>query len=917
MVCSAYREAEVVAAKPSGVRRRRLRVGGGLRRGTALGATLLGVVGVLSVVAGSGTASAGVSPGATTLVSLKSDGSQASDNPSPHGRLSGNGRYVVFSTNAVMDNAAGETSLDARNDGSGGDSDIYVRDRDTGRTTLLSFGKQLTGDEGDQHLVDVPADGDSTNPSISANGRYVAFDSYAKDIDQSGRDHDNSVDVFVCDRDPDNDGTFDERVDGQLDVYCMSVGRHETDDAGTRVAYNYDVSLSANTGDNSVLSMAWSQTQLAGSHPKIQPYQGVVVAPLQLAANGDLLPVTDSNLYNIDATLPDLDAVGTGFPIMSADGRHLVVLGFMQEPVIIGFAATAPGDRTEATVEMTLRVVPVVAGGTRFEQLRDSFERVVNTRVDVDGDGKPIGDPECCIPYGISGDGREVAFTAPEPSLNGQSAARVTNLASAKGPRSTVVSLDNAGDPGPGGEPTLSADGRFVAFSTSAPNMHGGRDDVSGRTDCNNPRGGFTAFAPNPGDPPTCSDIVVRDLVIDGQRAGRGQQPLPGELASPSETNRACASDLQPDQRCEGDADSGGPSLADNGSVAYTSMADDLVRDDANKHGSDMFVRDFRPTVTGEPIDFGVVDLGSNATRTETVRHNGFGAATITGATLTDNGGGQFTITTNGCQNVALLQGDAGTESCGISVTFTPTAAGPQHGTLRIDVAGRDPVEVPITGGVGVPADGFVARPDPLDFGQRLALSPSGPKQLTVTNAGRLPFTVRQVRMPVGPTLFGKDYKVVANTCVGRTVPVGGRCTLGISFDPHGAGTRNGAIQIMTVQQGTTAVLAHVVGLRGFSPTPTLLVNPGVVADGRVTAINGQLFAQNADVSLAIAGIADPVLAHTDGGGNFELPYLLMPHSDLGSRDVTGTVDTTTLKVTTNFLVVAGTVQPPDFSTRR
>ena len=51
-------------------------------------------------------------------------------------------------------------------------------------------------------------DGPSLFPSISANGRYVAFQSDATDL--TGSDTNGVTDIFVRDRDTDQDGIFDE-----------------------------------------------------------------------------------------------------------------------------------------------------------------------------------------------------------------------------------------------------------------------------------------------------------------------------------------------------------------------------------------------------------------------------------------------------------------------------------------------------------------------------------------------------------------------------------------------------------------------------------------------------------------------------------------------------------------------------------
>ena len=111
----------------------------------------------------------------TTRVSVGFDGAQAnggSDQPS----LSGDGRLVAF-TSAANNIAAGDM---------GANRDTFVYDRQTG--TAVNVSVDSTG---------VQADLDSFTPQLSANGRFVAFTSFADNL-ISG-DLNEGSDVFVRD----------------------------------------------------------------------------------------------------------------------------------------------------------------------------------------------------------------------------------------------------------------------------------------------------------------------------------------------------------------------------------------------------------------------------------------------------------------------------------------------------------------------------------------------------------------------------------------------------------------------------------------------------------------------------------------------------------------------------------------------
>jgi Tol biopolymer transport system component len=114
--------------------------------------------------------------GATRRVSIGRRSAQAnSDSGEP--TISPNGRYVAFQSEA-SNLVAGDTNLAF---------DVFVRDRSAGVTQRVSVGPGA-----------VQGDGSSFNPSISDNGRFVAFTSAASNLVSADNNH--NVDVFVRDR---------------------------------------------------------------------------------------------------------------------------------------------------------------------------------------------------------------------------------------------------------------------------------------------------------------------------------------------------------------------------------------------------------------------------------------------------------------------------------------------------------------------------------------------------------------------------------------------------------------------------------------------------------------------------------------------------------------------------------------------
>src|SRR5205814_1263965 len=96
----------------------------------------------------------------TERVSVDSAGTQA-DGASASPALSADGRFVAFSSSAT-NLVPGDTN---------GQADVFVHDRRTGTTERVSVDSAGTG-----------ANGWSERPSISADGRFVAFCSYATNL---------------------------------------------------------------------------------------------------------------------------------------------------------------------------------------------------------------------------------------------------------------------------------------------------------------------------------------------------------------------------------------------------------------------------------------------------------------------------------------------------------------------------------------------------------------------------------------------------------------------------------------------------------------------------------------------------------------------------------------------------------------
>lgn len=419
-------------------------------------------------------------------VSVASDGSQGNGGSSIGSTLSisEDGRYVAFAS-AASNLVPSDTN---------GTTDIFVYDRQTDTTERVSVASDGT-----------QGNGASSNPSLSADGRYVAFQSSASNLLP---DDTNGVgDVFVYDRQShsiervsvtdggtqgDASSSFAKiSADGQYVVFCSSASNLVPNDTnGMQDVFVYDCQTDAIKR----VSVASDGTQGNGAALGAEiSADGHYVAFASAAGNlvpGDTNGQIDSFVYDRQThtiervSLASDGTEGNGQSTvgkMSADGRYLAFWSYASNLV--------PGD-TNGNPDAFV------------------YDRQMQTiqRVSLASDGTQAN--SMSIPSSISADGRYVGFYSSATNLvpgdiNGKDDSFVYDRQTGTIKQVSVAANGTEGN-GVSSSSLLSADGCYVTFFSYASNLIPG--DTNGASDVfvtANP------FAPVPG-----SWVVT---VADGQ----------------------------------------------------------------------------------------------------------------------------------------------------------------------------------------------------------------------------------------------------------------------------------------------------------------------------------------------------------------------------------------------------------------
>ncbi len=551
------------------------------------------------------------------LVSIDLAGTGSGDGDSLPMGISTNGRYALFESgagNLVTNDTNGET-------------DVFVRDMQTGATLLVSVGTNGTA-----------GNGASRSAGITPDGRFVAFVSTASDL--VADDTNGMADVFVRDLQLGktilaSPGALAEKI------YRSSSEAPEISDDGRRVAF-YSTATNlvdgvVSTGEIYVRDLVDGTTVLASADARtillaVTGSTNAVSYDHALSADGKFVAYAVSPAsnpysglilrYEVDSRKTDVvhtnvlmfagsrqDALTLD---ISPDGRFLAFLantasGWNTVPCVMAWDAQT-GVSTVVSRDLTNGIAsgdfawPTVTGDGRFVCFVSTAQNLVTNQVspgahayvrdlmlnetslvDADASGVGFGVAPLAIPR-LSQDAQQVAFQGVRSGGAGgpfgsyqvfvrNRSTGVTELVSAWRPDLVPVT----GNARSYAVPSVSRDGRCIAFASFASNL------VPNDTNAN-------------------PDVFVRDL-----RSGT-------TLLASVGTNGFPANGMSSE-----------PSIsADGRFVAFTSMARDLIPQDTNAT-ADVFVFDTqtRAVTLGSVAASGGIGNGSSRAPRFSVDGNG------------------------------------------------------------------------------------------------------------------------------------------------------------------------------------------------------------------------------------------------------------------------------------------------------
>ncbi len=348
------------------------------------------------------------------LASKTSAGDPAQDG-SGDPSISANGRWVAFTSGA---NNLSDDDYDVA------PTNVFVHDRTTGETSTASL--DAPGE---------PLDWQSLRPSISPDGRFVAFETFADNLTNAAQD------------DVKNVVLFDEKFGTTI-----LVSRNGGAGGGGDFGVNDDASDASVAKNGKFVAFSTSATNMPGNQD--DAVEDVYVKPVRLLSQG---PGPDNPELASRTTGNQGGDADSGFPSISADGRFTA------------FHSAAS----------------LVAADTNDDTDVYMFDRKLNRQFLVSRETKkgPVGDNDSLFPS-VSGSGRYVAFQSLASNLSGaDSPAAYSDIFvyDHKTGKLKLASKKSDGTASLAGHstiPSISDNGAYVGFTSEANSLSDDDDDA-------------------------------------------------------------------------------------------------------------------------------------------------------------------------------------------------------------------------------------------------------------------------------------------------------------------------------------------------------------------------------------------------------------------------------------------------------
>jgi hypothetical protein len=293
---------------------------------------------------------------------------------------------------------------------------------------------------------------------------------------------------------------------------------------------------------------------------------------------------------------------------------------------------------------------------------------------------------------------------------------------------------------------------------------------------------------------------------------------------------------------------------------------------------------------TPSTLAFGTVPTGAAKTLSVNIVNTGTSAVTITGSTAP---AAPFSASGFPANGSTLAAG----ASVAVSVTYAPTVAGDQSGSLSVSSSAGS-VTVPITGTAVTGAAHLSITPNPVAFGS-VQVGQTATQTFDISNTGNIMLTITKAAPPVGV------FNTTTPVSEGQQLAPGDVIHQAVSFTPTAAGPAS-AQYVITADDGQGAISVQ---LTGTGVTGTGNTN---VAAGKPTA-----------ASTALGGYPSANVTDADASSYWESASNAFPQwvqVDLGASTSVGKVTlklppATAWAARTQTLSVLGSLDGTAFST--